>query len=331
MERLNPMRRITINLLTLCCALATGVLSEPVFAQQKFPTRTIRIIAPFPAAGAADIVARVVAQIFSEQLGQTAIVDNRPGAAGAIGSELVARAAPDGYTLVVGVTASHGINPAINPKLPYDAVKDFAPISLVTTIPHVLVVHPSLPIKSLQDFITFAKAQPGLTYGSAGVGTPHHLAGEMLGVMTGAKFTHVPYKGTAPAIVDLMGGQIYFMSSEYAAVASQISAGKLRALAAATANRLPGVNIPTFKEAGLADFEVTAWYGLYAPAGTPADIVNLLSKEIARGLAKQEVKDRLGPLHAKPIGSSPAELAAYTSAEIVRWGKVAKAANIRVD
>ena len=331
MERLNPMRRITINLLTLCCALAAGVLSDPVFAQQKFPTRTIRIIAPFPAAGAADIVARVVAQIFSEQLGQTAIVDNRPGAAGAIGSELVARAAPDGYTLVVGVTASHGINPAINPKLPYDAVKDFAPISLVTTIPHVLVVHPSLPIKSLQDFITFAKAQPGLTYGSAGVGTPHHLAGEMLGVMTGAKFTHVPYKGTAPAIVDLMGGQIYFMSSEYAAVASQISAGKLRALAAATANRLPGVNIPTFKEAGLADFEVTAWYGLYAPAGTPADIVNLLSKEIARGLAKQEVKDRLGPLHAKPIGSSPAELAAYTSAEIVRWGKVAKAANIRVD
>ncbi len=320
MNRHHPMRRMTIKLLMLCCAFAAGALSSPAFAQQKFPARTIRIVAPFPAAGAADIVARVVAQIFSEQL-----------AAGAIGSELVARAAPDGYTLVVGVTASHGINPAINPKLPYDAVKDFAPISLVTTIPHVLVVHPSLPVKSLQEFIKFAKAQPGLTYGSAGVGTPHHLAGEMLGVMTGAKFTHVPYKGTAPAIVDLMGGQIYFMSSEYAAVAGQISAGKLRALAAATANRLPGVNIPTFKEAGLSDFEVTAWYGLYAPAGTPADIVNLLSKEIARGLATQEVKDRLGPLHAKPIGSSPAELAAYTRAEIVRWGKVAKAANIRVD
>ena len=158
MKRYYPMRRMILNLFMLCSALAVGVISDAALAQQKFPARTIRIVAPFPAAGAADIVARVVAQIFSAQLGQRAIVDNRPGAAGAIGSELVARAVPDGYTLVVGVTASHGINPAINPKLPYDAVKDFAPVSLVTTIPHVLVVHPSLPVKSLQEFIRFAKA-----------------------------------------------------------------------------------------------------------------------------------------------------------------------------
>jgi tripartite-type tricarboxylate transporter receptor subunit TctC len=320
----SPQRRRVLH--TLAAATAAAFLPS-AYAQQKYPVKTVRIIAPFPAGGAADILARVVAQRLTEQLGQTAIVENRPGAAGAIGSELVAKAPPDGYTLLVGVTASHGINPALQ-KLSYDAIKDFAPISLLATIPHVLVVHPSIPAKNLQEFIKLAKARPGMTFGSAGAGTPHHLAGEMLGQLTGTKVTHVPYKGSAPAVNDLLGGHIDFMSVEYAAVADNINAGKLRALAIATAKRVPGLNVPTFAEAGLPGFEVTAWYALYAPAATPPDIVNLLSKEIEKALANPDTRARLATLHTTPMASTPAEASAYTKAEIARWGKVVKAAGI---
>ena len=295
---------------------------------QGYPTRPIRIIAPFPAAGAADIVARVIAQRLAEQLGVSAIVDNRPGAAGAIGSEIVANAVPDGHTLLIGVTASHGINPALQ-KLSYDAVKDFAPVSLVATIPHILVVNPANPARTLQEFIKYAKAKPGMTFGSAGIGTPHHLAGEFLKIAAGLDLVHVPYKGSAPALTDLVGGQLDFMSIEYAAAFTNIKAGKLRALAVASLERLPGVDMPTFAEAGLPGFEVTAWYAVFAPARTPPAIVNLLSKEIARGLAMPETRERFAQLMTKPVGSTPEELATFMKADIARWAKVIKQSGVK--
>ena len=319
-------RRRALRALALVTA---GTLLTTAQAQQRYPSKTVRIIAPFPAGGAADILARITAQRLTEQLGQTVIVENRPGAAGAIGSELVAKSAPDGYTLLVGVTASHGINPALQ-KLSYDAVKDFAPISLLATIPHVLVVHPSIPARTLTEFIKLARARPGMTFGSAGAGTPHHLAGEMLAQLTGTKLMHVPYKGSAPAINDLLGGHIDFMSVEYAAIAEPVKSGKVRPLAIATAKRLPGLDVPTFAEAGLPGFEVTAWYALYAPAATPADIVTLLSKEVAKALAHPDTRERLQTLHTTPMPSTPAEAAAYTRAEIARWAKVVKASGITI-
>ncbi|MBC7782175.1 MAG: tripartite tricarboxylate transporter substrate binding protein [Proteobacteria bacterium] len=311
--------------------VVTTFLADTVFAQAvAYPVKTIRLVAPFAPGGALDLVARVVGQVLTEQLGQQVIVDNRAGAAGAIGSELVARAAPDGYTLLLGATTTHGINPVLQ-KLPYDPLKDFAPVSLVATIPHVLVVNPTLPAATLAEFIKYAKGKPGLTYGSAGTGSPHHLAGEMLRLNAGLDLTHVPYKGSAPAMSDLIGGQLQFMSIELTAAVSQIKAGKLRALAIATARRVPGVDLPTFAEGGVAGFEVTAWYAVYAPAGTPRTSVDTLSRAIARGLASGEAKEKLGSLNAVTIGSTPDELTAHMKSELARWSKVIKTAGVKAE
>jgi tripartite-type tricarboxylate transporter receptor subunit TctC len=272
----------------------------------------------------------VVGQVLTEQLGQPVIVDNRAGAAGAIGSEQVARAAPDGYTLLLGATTTHGINPVLQ-KLTYDPLKDFAPVSLVATIPHVLVVNPTLPVNTLPDLIKYARAKPGITYGSAGTGSPHHLAGEMLKLATGIDITHVPYKGSAPAMSDVIGGQVQFMSIELTAAVNQIKAGKLRAIAIATAKRVPGVDLPTVGEGGVPGFEVTAWYAVYAPAGTPRAAVDTLSKAIARGLGSGEARDKLASLNAVTIGSTPEELTTHMRGELARWSKVIKTAGVKAD
>ena len=299
-------------------------------AQPAFPSKTIRLIAPFAPGGALDLVARVVGQVVTEQLGQPVIVDNRAGAAGAIGSEQVARAAPDGYTLLLGATTTHGINPVLQ-KLSYDPIKDFAPVSLVATIPHVLVVNPTLPINSLPDLIRYARSKPGMTYGSAGTGSPHHLAGEMLKMATGIDITHVPYKGSAPAMSDVIGGQVQFMSIELTAAVGQIKAGKLRAIAIATAKRVPGVDLPTAAEGGIQGFEVTAWYAVFAPAGTPRNVVDILSKAIARGLGSGEAREKLASLNAVTIGSTPEELTTHMRGELARWSKVIKAAGVKAE
>ena len=308
------------------CAFAGVVQAQ----QARYPVKTIRLVAPFAPGGALDLIARTTAQVISEQLGQTVVVENRAGAAGAIGSEYVAKQPADGYTLLLGATTTHGINPMLQ-KLPYDAIKDFAPVSLVATIPHIIVVNPQLPVTTIQEFISYAKAKPGLTYGSAGSGSPHHLAGEMLKMLAGVDVVHVPYKGSGPAMADLIGGQIQFMSIEYTAASGNIKGGKLRPLAIATPQRVAGIDLPTLVEAGLGGFEVTAWYAVYAPAGTPPEIVSALQGAIAKGIRSGDAREKLASLSATAVGSTPEELSAHMRAEMERWGRVIKAANVKPD
>jgi tripartite-type tricarboxylate transporter receptor subunit TctC len=301
------------------------------FAQAaKFPAKPVRVIAGFAPGGALDLNARIAAQAIQEQLGQPGIVENRAGASGVIGTEHVMRAAPDGYTLLLGAAGTHGINPVLQ-KLPYDPIKDFAPVSLVSSVPHVLVVHPSLPVKTLQDFVRFARANPGLNYASSGTGTIHHLAAEMLRSMIGAQFVHIPYKGAGPAMADVISGQVPWMSIEYAPAAPMIKAGKLRAIALATPKRVAGIDVPTSAEGGVPGWEVTNWYAVFAPAGTSPEIIDILSKAIARGLGSAEAKERLSSLGAIPIGGSPAELAALVKSELTRWSAIVKASNVKID
>jgi tripartite-type tricarboxylate transporter receptor subunit TctC len=298
---------------------------------QAFPSKPIRLIAPFPPGGEIDLVARGIAAKMTDSMGQSVIVENVAGAAGAIGSERVAKAAPDGYTLLLGATTTHGINPALNPKLPYDAVKDFTPISLVTTIPQVLVVHPSVPAHTLAEFVQLAKAKPGLPYGSAGNGSPHHLAAALFSNLAGFTATHVPYKGVGPSLVDLVGGQISFMSVGATAADPYIKSGKLRALALAAPNRLPGLDVPTFAEQGYKGFEVMAWYAVFGPAGLPPEITARLSSEVAKATNSPDFRDRLKSLGANPVGSTSAELAAHVRNEIERWSRAGKAANFKIE
>jgi len=316
-------------------SIALGTLALLAFAQgapaQGFPNKPIRLIAPFAPGGALDLIARGIAQKLSESLGQAVIVENRSGASGAIGSEAVAKSAPDGYTLLLGATTTHGINPALNPKLPYDPVRDFTPISLVATIPHILVVNPSVPASSLAEFVRFARSKPGMAFGSAGNGSPHHLAGEMLKAMAGIDIVHVPYKGSGPAMADVIGGQLQFMSVELTAAEPHLKAGKLRPLAIATAKRVPGVDLPTFTESGYPGFEVTAWYAIFGPAGMPEDVVSRLHAEIVKALATPDLRERFQKLGVTPVGGSAQELAAHVRAEIARWTQVVKTAGIKAE
>ena len=300
-------------------------------AAQTFPSKPIRLIAPFAAGGALDLIARAVGQKLSEAVGRPVIVDNRAGASGAIGSEVVAKAAPDGYTLLLGATTTHGINPALNPKLQYDPVRDFTAISLVATIPHVLVINPAIGAKTLPEFVKLAKAKPGMTYGSAGHGSPHHLAIEMLKHMAQIDLTHVPYKGSGPAMIDLMSGQIHLMSVELTAAATYIKENRMRPLAIATAKRVAGVDLPTVAELGYPGFEVTAWYAVFGPAGMPKPLVARLQSDIAKGLQAADLKERFAGLGATPVGTTPDELDRHVRTELARWSKVIKAGNISTE
>jgi len=314
------MRSLLAVVLWSICAASAG---------QSFPSKPIRLIAPFAPGGALDLIARGVGAKLSESVGQPVVVENRAGASGAIGSEAVARSAPDGYTILLGATTTHGINPAFNPKsLPYDAVKDFTPISLVATIPHALVVNPRLPVDSVQDLVRLGRTRP-LNYGSAGNGSPHHLAAELFKSLTGIEAVHVPYKGSGPALADLMGGNLDFVSVEYTAAEPHVKSGKLKALATATARRVPGIDLPTVAEAGYPGFEVTSWYAIFGPAGMPVEVTGKLSSEIHKAVTGTDLRERLKGLGTTPIGSTPEELAAYQHSDIERWTKVVKTANIR--
>lgn len=296
---------------------------------QSFPTKPVRLIAPFAAGGALDLIARGLGAKLSESLGQPVVVENRAGASGAIGSEAVARSAPDGYTLLLGATTTHGVNPALNPKgVPYDPVKDFTPVSLVATIPHVLVTNTQLPVNSVQDLVRLGKSR-SLNYGSAGNGSPHHLAAELFKSMSGIDAVHVPYKGSGPALADLMSGNLQFISVEYTAAEPHVKSGKLRALATATAQRVPGVDLPTVAEAGYPGFEVTSWYAIFGPAGMPQEITAKLSAEIHKAVTETDLRDRLKGLGTTPIGSTPQVLAAHVRSELERWTRVVRTAGIK--
>ncbi len=310
---------------------AVGVLFVHPALAQTYPGKPIRIVVPFPAGGNADIFARALSQKMAESWSQGVVVDNRAGAAGIIGTQLVAKAPADGYTLLMGTTGTHTTNPAVYEKLPYDPVRDFAPVSNFADSPFLLVVHPSIPARNLKQLIALARARPGqLHYASFGVGSSAHLAGEMLRTAARIEIVHVPYKGGPPALADVVGGHVALMFNALPAVIPQVKAGKLRALALAADKRAPSApDMPTFAEAGIPDFEAGSWYGVLAPAGTPKDVVAKLHAEIVRVLALPDMKQRLASEGAVGIGNTPEQFAEQIGKDMVRWAKVAKDANVK--
>ncbi len=300
---------------------------------QTFSAKPMRIIVPFPAGGGADLWARVIAQKLGEAWGQNVIVDNRAGASGIIGTELASKAMPDGDTLLLGTTGTHATNPVVFRKLPYDPIKDFAPITNFVDTPFMLVVHSSVPAKSVKELIALAKARPGqLTYASFGNGSSAHLAGELFKSMAKIDAVHVPYKGGAPAMIDLLGGHVSMMFNSLPAVVPQVKAGRLRGLAVASLQRANAApDIPTFAEAGLPGVEAGSWYGVFAPAGTPSGVIAKLHSEIVNMLKLPDVQQRLILEGADPIGNSPAEFAAQVRGDLAKWGKVARESGIRAE
>ena len=317
-----PRRRV----LSTVAAAATGALlagTAPSAWAQAWPNKQIRLVVTFPTGGAPDILARTFAE--KANLGQTVIVDNKPGAGGNIGSEFVAKAPADGYTLVMGTVGTHSINGSLYAKLPYDMVKDFAPVSLVASTPNLLVVNNDLPVKSVQDLIAWGKANPNkLSFGSPGIGTSVHVSGELFKSMTGVQMTHVPYKGRQMAIPDLVGGSIQLMFDNMPSALPMAKEGKIRAVAQTGAKRSAAApDVPTVAET-LPGFEATSWFAIFAPAGTPKDVVARLNAEIVRVFKLPDVQDKLKQLGLDPILSSPEELAAYQAAEMQKWSKVVK-------
>jgi tripartite-type tricarboxylate transporter receptor subunit TctC len=308
------------------------VIATPVQAASAYPTRPIRIIVAYTPAGTTDILARAVGQKMTEAWGQTVIVDNRPGANGNIGTEISANATPDGYTLLMATAATHGINNTLYPALKWDAVKSFAPISLVAQVPNILVVNNALPVKSVKELIAYGNANPGkLNHGSPGLGSTGHLSAELFKSSTGLKMTHVPYKGSAPTLADLAGGQIQVVIDNIPPYLPQVQAGKIRALAITTAKRSPAApNLQTMQEAGVAGYEAGSWFGLLAPAGVPKDIVQKLSMETRRILELPDVKERLSGQGAEPAGNTPEEFAAFIRSEQAKWRKVIQQGNIKL-
>jgi tripartite-type tricarboxylate transporter receptor subunit TctC len=321
--------------LVLLTAVITAIAAPFTFAQgaANYPTKPVRLVVPFPAGGTTDILARAVAQKLSEAWGQQVIVDNRPGAGGNIGSDLVAKSKPDGYTLLMGTVGTHAINPSLYKNMPYDHVKDFAPVILVAGVPNVLVVNPSLPVHSVPELIAYAKANPGkLNFASSGNGTSIHLSGELFKAMTGVEMTHVPYKGSAPALTDLIGGQVQLMFDNLPSSLPFIKAGKLRALAVTSGARAAALpDLPTLAESGLPGFEASSWFGVLAPAGTPRDIVAKLNGAIAGWLASPEAKEKLLAQGAIAAGGMPEDFARHIGAETSKWAKVVKASGAHID
>jgi tripartite-type tricarboxylate transporter receptor subunit TctC len=300
---------------------------------QDYPSKPIRIVVPYPPGGASDVTARLLGQKLQESWGQQAIVDNRPGANGIVALEHFARQAPDGHTLLMANLGPNAINPAVYSKLPYDALKDFAPVTLTTLVPQVLVASPSLEAKSIRELIDLARANPGkLNYGTGGNGSANHLAVELLASMTGMKLTAVPYKGDAPAMTDAMSGQVALTLPTVVAALPHIKSGKLRALAVTTRQRVASLpDVPTMEEAGVAGYESVSWGGIMAPAGTQAPVIAKLHAELARILKLPDIQERMAALGATVVAAGPAEFATFLREEIRKWDGVAKKASIRVE
>ncbi len=300
---------------------------------QAYPTKPIRMIVGYPPGGGTDIVARVMAQKLTENFGHTVVVDNRGGATGNIGTEIAARATPDGYTILMGNVAPNAINVSLFKTIPFDPVKDFAPISLVALTPNILVVHPSLPAKSVKDLIVLAKAKPGtFNYASAGIGSSSHLAGALFGILTGTNIVHVPYKGGGPAMVDVLSGQIQLYFATMPAAMPHVKSGKLRPVAVTTEKRsqtLP--EFPTIAESGVTGYEAATWYALLAPVQVPRAIITRLHGEVVKILAAPDLRDKLKSQGFEPVGNTPDQFAAYIKSEIAKWGKVIRDAGIRAE
>ena len=331
------MRHLTRR--TSLALLACGALAAPLsFAQTAWPNRPVKIVVPFAPGGTTDILARAIAPDLSKAFGQQFVIENKGGAGGNLGAEVVAKSAGDGYTLLMGTVGTHGINRALYAKLPYDPFKDFVPISLVAGVPNVMVVNTEFAtankINTVPDFIRVAKANPGkMNMASSGNGTSIHLAGELFKSMTGTFMTHIPYRGSSPALLDLAGGNMQVMFDNLPSAMQLIKAGKIKALAVTSSQRSAALpDVPTVEEAAnLKGFEASSWFGLLAPAGTPADVVNRIQQEVAKSLATPALKERLATLGAIPSGNTPAQFAALIEAEHKKWAEVVKASGARVD
>lgn len=322
---MNPVKSFASRTIGLGMATAVLVASVTVAApaQAEFPEKPIRLILPYPPGGPTDLLARVVAAEMSNTLGQQVVVDNRPGASGMIGAEQVARATPDGYTFLANASL-HVINPSIYPDMRYDAIKDFAPITQLAAVPLVLVVPPSSPIKKIQDIETVNSKNPGkLSFGSAGTASSQQLAGESFKIAAGIDMLHVPYRGSSPALADLVGGQIDLMFDSMPSAMPFITSGQLRAVAVTTSKRAAALpDVPTVAESGYPGFDISTWYGFWAPAGTPEPIVTKLSEHAAMALKTPQVRERYAAMGAEPVGSSPAEFAAYNVSEGKKWAEI---------
>ncbi|MEM5430966.1 tripartite tricarboxylate transporter substrate binding protein [Cupriavidus oxalaticus] len=321
--------------------LAAGVALAATFAgfagaahaQGGYPTKPITLIVPFSAGGTTDILARIVGLQLGKALGQPVVIDNRPGAGGNIGASLAAKAPGDGYTLFMGTIGTHAINQSLYSKLPYDPIKDFAPITRVAMVPNLVVVNPKVPVNNVKELVAYVKANPDkLSYGSSGSGSSMHLSGELFNSMTGLHIQHIPYKGSAPAVNDLLGNQIGLMFDNMPSSYPHVKAGKLRAIAVTSAKRSPALpNVPTVAESGVPGYEATSWFALYATGGTPQPIVDRLNAEVVKILAMPEVKKQMADQGAEPNPEKPAQLAAFMKAETAKWAKVVKASGATVD
>lgn len=332
------MKRFAQKLLGIAAAVAVSLsaipfAATPAGAQANYPDRPIRLIVPFAAGGSTDIVARIIAAKMSEILKQQVIVENRAGAGGNAGAAAVARAEPDGYTVLMGTVATHAINPALYTKMPYDPVKDFAPVSLLVNVPNVIVVHPSLNVKTVSELIALLKANPDkYDYASSGIGTPLHLSGALFESMAGVKMVHVPYKGAGPALLDVVAGQVKIMFDNLPSSIGQIRKGGVIGLAVTTKERSPAApDLPTVSESGLPGYETYSWNAIFAPAGTPMAIIDKLAKAGAEAVSDPAVKARLADLSAVSVGSTPAELDAHVKAELAKWGPVVKASGASIN
>ena len=323
-----------VRKIVILCAGMLLTLAATAAQAQAYPARPIRFVVPYAPGGPLDLIARAIGQKLTEVTGQAVVVDNKPGAGGNIGADIVAKAAPDGYTIVMGAVATHAINPTLYPKIPYDPVKDFTPVAMVAVVPNVLVVNPALPVKSVKELIDFAKAKPSyLNFASGSTGSTGHLAGELFNALAGVQMVHIPYKGGAPAMADLLAGQVQLMFDNLANALPQVKAGKLRALAVTTAQRSAfAPDLPTLAEAGVPGFDLTTWFGIFLPGNAPRDIVLRLNTEINKALNAPDMKDRLEKMGAEPpANNTPERFAAFIKVEFDKYARVIKASGAKVE
>jgi tripartite-type tricarboxylate transporter receptor subunit TctC len=330
--RLATMPIVSYLSATTLVIAAAAMLAAPAFAQSGYPNKPIKIIAPVQPGGGVDLVARTIADRLGQALGQSIVVDNQSGGGGVVGSMMTARAAPDGYTLMVGYVGTHGTNPAVR-KLPYDAIKDFTPIAMVGGTPNILIVPPSVPVSTLKEFVAYVRANPGkLSYGSSGPGTLTHLAMEQLKVAADLDIVHVPYRGIGPAITDILGGQTQALFPGLAAALPHIKAGKMKPLAVTGTKRHPLLpDVPTFEELGYKGFDGVQWYGIVGPANIPPPIVKRLNEEINKLLANPDLRERLSSEALEPMPMSPEQFGQYMRDDIDKWSRLAKARNIQLN
>lgn len=333
MQHSHATRRFALGSIASAVVLGAGLLGGTSALAQAYPTKPVTIIVPIAAGGTTDILARIIGQALTAELGQSVVVDNRAGAGGNIGGQAAAKATPDGHTLFMGTVGTHAINASLYKKMPFDPVKDFAPLTRVANVPNLLVANPAQPYKSVKDLIAYAKANPGkVNFGSSGNGSSIHLSGELFKSLAKVDMQHVPYKGSAPAVTDLLGNQIGIMFDNMPSAIQHVRSGKLVPLAVTTAKRSPELpNVPTIAEAGVPGYEATSWFGMFAPAGTPAPVLAKLNAAIVKVLAQPDVKKKINEQGAEVYSETPEQFAAFIQAESVKWGKVVKESGASLD